>query len=186
MNRLLKLVMPALAAIRVKVVCPSRSLADWRDLLSPSTDLSDVALRLFDTDLARIRRLEDKLSGQMAFLAPLVPIFTTLGAVALHKGRFWAAILMVLAGLNMLVAYLIAHTGFAAVKLSMPFPIHVAEELTRDPTGSGVALDLAARTLWATEQNEAVAIKLNNLIWAGGRSLQNSIVLVLCAAFFAF
>jgi hypothetical protein len=180
-QKVLSAVLPSIAAARITPDVPIRTVEDWVGICNSLAGVDHIAETLFESDVERIRHLETKLGSHTTFLAVLAPIVASLGAVALRDHRLFAGAFVLLAGVNVVVTYLVVLNAYSAKRTHLPFPEHLAVLVDLDPKPDPSLL-IAARRLWSMEQNQPLAIELNNFIWAAQRSIQYAVVLLAIGA----
>jgi hypothetical protein len=159
--------------------CDSRWPALLAVVRSSPGDLETPAKELFSDEIARLRRLEDKLAGHFQFVIPLLPLAMSAAGVGLAK-RDW-----VLFGLSVVAIVLLASGFYMTTWASRAVPLVTVT--TDDLTESGtdnltLQQRLSAARLWGAEQNARRGIQLNNAIFACQRCLFSSIVILSVAA----
>lgn len=131
---------------------------------------------VFADDVARLRRLEDKLSGQMATVALLSGVASVVGGAAVSQ-RSVSALLLVGGSFVWLVsAGLLVLEGSRAMRLYLPDPVAAVE-------GGDLELPrrLAVDRLQALSLNAPRGWQLNNALFAVQRSLAVAVVLLIAS-----
>ena len=133
----------------------------------------------FADDVARLRRLEDKLSGQMTTVTLVSGVASVVGGAALSQHNMTALILVGASFLWLLSAWLLTLNGSRATRLHLPDPVAAVKagypELPRR---------LAADRLQALSLNAPMGWQLNNALFAAQRSLVMAVVLLIASGIF--
>ena len=131
---------------------------------------------VFADDVARLRRLEDKLSGQMATVALLSGVASVVGGAAVSQ-RSLSTLLLVGGSFVWLVsAGLLVLEGSRAVPLYLPDPVAAVERGDLE-----LPQRLAVDRLQALSLNASRGWQLNNALFAVHRSLSVAVVLLIAS-----
>lgn len=183
LRRLWRFLLPELAAHRLnKTLGQSPDDAGWEERvrvleeqLRGKADAVAVVRDAYQADLARLRRLEDKLQAQLGYMTPLIPVSTALAgalySVGTERCRWWIALDVALVGLlavHLIGGYALARQGVSSI------PLYAAGRPTIEgaiSSGADVGVRVAAEELLAMEYNEATGVRLNNAIAGVGLAL---------------
>lgn len=145
------------------------ALIEWPNLVAASE-------ALFNTDLSRIQRLEDKLRSWQQYVTLLIPFAAGLVGAAIGKKLLWPSLAGVLAAGHLLAALLVSMAGTGGRRIYYPTTMDINEAANTDVDPS---LSLAVARLRSLELNAPVSLQLNNHIWAAGLSLVWAVGLLL-------
>jgi hypothetical protein len=140
----------------------------WERALTAMPEAIPIVREAYRLELARLRRLEDKLQSHLGFMAPIVPIATAVIAGLYSVGRercfWWMVVDLVLAAL--LIVHLVA--GFFLARQGLaPVTLYLAERTTLEEaveSANSVEARMAGTELVAMQYNEKVGVRLNNAI----------------------
>lgn len=132
---------------------------------------------MFGDDVVRIRRLEDKLSGQMATVSLLAGVASVIAGAAIAQRNVIALLLIGAAFVWIVSAGLLALNGSRALRLRLPDPLAAV-------AGGSVGLPqrLAADRLQALSLNALVGVQLSNALFTVQRSLVVAVVPLIASA----
>lgn len=132
---------------------------------------------VFADDIARIRRLEDKLSGQMTTVSLLAGVASVIAGAAIAQHNVLGLLLIAATFVWIVSAGLLALDGSRSLRLRLPDPLAAI-------TGGSTDLPrrLAADRLQALSLNTLVGVQLSNLLFAVQRSLVVAVVLLIASA----
>jgi len=133
-------------------------------------------ITLFSDDLARLRRLEDKLSGQMATVALLSGVASVVGGAAVSQRNLGALVLVGCGFVWLVSAGLLAIEGSRAMPLHLPDPVGAVRDGALD-----LPQRLAADRLQALSLNASRGWQLNNALFAAQRSLVVAVMLLIAS-----
>lgn len=156
---------------------------EWRDRFTADPTKTDAAKDVYDTEIERLRRLEDKLTTQLSFLTPLVILITGLVSFAVPRADVDLSALSILALAELASAYYFASRGHAARK------IHLVSNLELSiPLGPDVRfdVDLASRRMAYVQRNQLEGLRLNNWISGAQSCLLRFMVLLAVAGAIVF
>lgn len=185
---------PELAVYRVnRILGASPDVVGWNGLvqsreqvLAQKPSAAAAARELYRTDLARLRRLEDKLQSHLSFMAPLIPIASATAAALYSTGRhrcvWWTIADLLIAALlivHIAAGFVLARQGLSAIPLYLADRTTLEEAMT---STTDIEARIAATELIAMQYNETAGIRLNNAIAGSFVALAWVIVLLGIAA----
>lgn len=132
-------------------------------------------ITVFTDDVARLRRVEDKLSGQRATVALLLSIASVVGGAAVSEHSVTGLLLVGGSFIWLISAGFLTLEGSRARPLYLPNPLASVERGDRDVAGR-----LAGDRLQALSLNAARGWQLTNALFALQRSLAVAVVWLIC------
>lgn len=136
---------------------------------------------VFAEDVARIRRLEDKVSGQMATVSLLAGVASVIAGAAVAQRNILALVLIATAFVWIVSAGVLALDGSRAMRLHLPDAVAAV----RDGGDGELPNRLAADRLQALTLNTSVGVQLGNALFAVQRSLVVATLLIITSAIVA-
>lgn len=143
-------------------------------------DISQAAKDLFESESARVERLEDKLARFGDFLAVLLPLIVALTVAAFARAAWWSFGLALAAVAYLGFAYLAALVGSATYRFHTPATNDVLVDLTH-PVAQRRRVR-AARLLAMADGNVPRGNAINNLISGVQHSLLIAVMLASASA----
>lgn len=133
---------------------------------------------VFADDVARIRRLEDKVSGQMATVSLLAGVASVIAGAAVAQRNTPALVLVFATFVWIVSAGVLALDGSRAMRLHLPDPVAAVS----DGGSNELPQRLAADRLQALTLNASVGVQLGNALFAVQRSLVVAAIFVIASA----
>lgn len=130
----------------------------------------------FSEDIARLRRLEDKLAGQLTVVALLLGIVSVVGGLAVTQHNHVAMALIIGCYFWLVPGGLLSLNGSGARRLRLVDPVAAIELGHLD-----LERQLAADRLQSLKLNEAVGLQLSNILYAVQRCIVVTVGLLLVA-----
>ena len=159
------------ARSRIGIEPTPHSEADWTNRLKDSAAGAAIAEEIYDSEMNRLRGLEEKLRGLLNYGAIGIPFIAGIIGLASRNERWWALAFGVLAGLELVGLFFLSVGGNEARQVHQV----VTDDLFEALEDSGdVELVVAARRMVATELNVATSLNLQNAVAVSAECLRRA------------
>ena len=160
-----------MARSRIDRGSPPHSESDWTNRLNASTAGVAIAQEVYDSELNRLRGLEEKLRGLLNYGTIGIPFIAGIIGLASRNERWWALGFGVFDGLELVGLFFLSVGGAEARQLHQVVMDDLFEALEERV---GVQFVVAAKRMVATELNVAAGLNLQNAVAVSAECLRRA------------
>lgn len=160
-----------LARSRIGIGSAPHSEADWTTRLKASVSGVAIAQEISDSELNRLRGLEEKLRGLLNYGAIGIPFIAGIIGLAWRTEQWWALGFGLFAALELVGLFFLSVGGAEARQVNQVVTDDLFEAL-EDP--GDVEFVVAARRMAASELNVATSLNLQNAVAVSAECLRRA------------